>query len=147
MPAGVTRTFWLTVKVPAERPGRRSTAARCACKAERGGELSLPLRFTVRKGTLDPVDIPAGPFGHTIDLPWFDDEAAAWNRDMAVKSLAKLREYGFTTASGLPVAHLSRVQGRQARRSTSRAGDAQMRPLQGARLPHAGRHLLRRSTD
>ena len=26
-----------------------------------GGALTLPLRFTVRKGTLDPVDIPAGP--------------------------------------------------------------------------------------
>jgi hypothetical protein len=71
--------------------------------AERGGDLSLPLTFTVRKGNLDPVDLPAGPFSHTIDLPWYDDEAAGQNREMASRSLAEMREYGFTTASGLPV--------------------------------------------
>ena len=102
VPEGVTRTFWLTVKVPADAAaGVYRGTVRLA--AERGGTLTLPLQFTVRKGTLDPVDIPAGPFGHTIDLPWYEDEAADWNRDMAVKSLKKLREYGFTTASGLPV--------------------------------------------
>ena len=48
----------------------------------------------VRKGTLDPVDIPAGPWGHTIDLPWYEEEAREWNREMAVASLKKIREYG-----------------------------------------------------
>jgi hypothetical protein len=57
----------------------------------------------VRKGTLDPVDIPAGPWGHTINLPWYDDEVGKWNDAMADKSLRKLREYGFTSCSGLPV--------------------------------------------
>jgi hypothetical protein len=102
VPAGVTRTFWLTVKVPAAaRAGTYRGTVRIT--TERGGRLSLPLRFSVRKGALDPVDIPVGPWGHTIDLPWYEDEAAAWNRAMAVKSLRKLRAYGFTTASGLPV--------------------------------------------
>ncbi|HWG43048.1 MAG TPA: glycoside hydrolase domain-containing protein [Gemmataceae bacterium] len=102
VPAGVTRTFWLTVKVPADTAAGvyRGTVR---LKTEKGGELSLPLRFTVRKGTLDAVDVPAGPWGHTIDLPWHEEETAAWNRDMATRSLKKLREYGFTTASGLPV--------------------------------------------
>jgi hypothetical protein len=101
VPAGVTRTFWLTVKVPPDAaPGvYRGTVN---ITAERGGALSLPLAVTVRKGTLDPVDIPAGPWGHAIDLPWYEDEAGAWNRQMASKSLSKLREYGFTTATGLP---------------------------------------------
>ena len=102
VPAGVTRTFWLTVKVPAAAPaGEYRGTVRLT--AERGGRLALPLRFRVGKGTLDPVDVPAGPWGHTIDLPWFEDEAREWNRTMAVRSLRKLREYGFTTASGLPV--------------------------------------------
>jgi hypothetical protein len=102
VPEGVTRTFWLTVKVPPDAaPGRYEGTVQLA--AEKGGTLSLLLRFTVRKGTLDAVDIPAGPWGHTIDLPWYEEEAARWNEDMAVKSLRKLREYGFTTASGLPV--------------------------------------------
>ena len=75
----------------------------------------------MRKGTLDAVDIPAGPWGHTIDLPWYEDETAEWNRDMAVKSLKKLREYGFTTASGLPVADATTASRTASRRSTSRA--------------------------
>ena len=70
---------------------------------QQGGSRELPLEFTVHSGTLDVVDVPAGPWGHTIDLPWEGAEADAWNRDMAAKSLRKLREYGFTTASGLPV--------------------------------------------
>jgi hypothetical protein len=72
-----------------------------------GQTLTLPLSFNVRKGTLDPVDIPVGPWSHTIDLPWFEEEAADWNRNMAIKSLKKLKEYGFTTASGLPVVTLN----------------------------------------
>ncbi|HVX12393.1 MAG TPA: zinc finger Ran-binding domain-containing protein [Pirellulales bacterium] len=102
VPAGLTRTFWLTIKTPADAPpGEYRGAVRI--ETERGGKLSLPLRLTVRKGTLDPVDLPAGPFSHTIDLPWYDDESATHNREMASRSLAKMREYGFTTASGLPV--------------------------------------------
>jgi len=87
----------------------RNTAGQVVCldvwdgTAQRGGTLSVPLDFTVRKGTLDAVDVPAGPWGYTIDLPWEGDEAAEWNRSMALKSLQKLREYGFTTATGLPV--------------------------------------------
>lgn len=102
VPDGLTRTIWLTVKTPSDaRAGEYRGAVRIA--AEHGGEISLPLRLTVQKGSLDPVDLPAGPFSHTIDLPWYDDEAAAYNREMASRSLARLREYGFTTASGLPV--------------------------------------------
>jgi hypothetical protein len=102
VPKDVTRTFWLTVKVPADAaPGLYKGTIRL--HAEHGSDISVPLEFTVRKGTLDPVDIPAGPFSHTIDLPWYEDEAAGWNRAMAAKSLKKLREYGFTTATGLPV--------------------------------------------
>ncbi len=102
MPENVTRRFWLTVKVPEDAvPGVYRGAVRIV--TQHGGSHSVPLEFTVRKGTLDPVDVPAGPWGHTINLPWSGDEAAEWNRGMAAASLKKLREYGFTTASGLPV--------------------------------------------
>jgi hypothetical protein len=102
MPKGVTRRFWLTVKIPADAPSGvyRGTVS---IAPERGQPLAVPLELTVHKGVLDPVDIPAGPWGYTIDIPWEGDEAAAWNRTMAVKSLQKIRECGFTTASGLPV--------------------------------------------
>ena len=102
VPAEVTRRFWLTVKTPTNAaPGVYRGTINLA--AEHGGPLALPLEFTVRKGTLDAVDLPAGPWSHTIDLPWPGNESAAWNREMAHKSLAKLRAYGFTTCSGLPV--------------------------------------------
>jgi hypothetical protein len=102
LPAQTTRTFWLTVKVPADAvPGLYKGEVRL--HTDRCGETSVPLDFTVRNGKLDPVDVPVGPFSYTIDLPWYEDEAADWNRSMAARSLKKLREYGFTTATGLPV--------------------------------------------
>ncbi|MGH7223165.1 MAG: hypothetical protein ACRELF_08055, partial [Gemmataceae bacterium] len=135
LPMGLTRTFWLTVKVPADaRPGLYRGSLRV--QSEHGGDVSLPLEFTVRKGKLDAVDVPAGPFGHTIDLPWYAQEAAVWNREMTIKSLRKLREYGFTTVSGLPVI---RYQGCKAGvpRFDFTQGDAQMKLLKanGFRMP------------
>jgi hypothetical protein len=102
MPKDITRTFWLTVRVPADAaPGLYKGEVKIA--SEQGGSLAVPLELTVRKGTLDPVDVPAGPWSHTIDLPWPGKEAEAWNRTMAEKSLRRMREYGFTSCSGLPV--------------------------------------------
>jgi hypothetical protein len=125
VPQGVTRTFWLTVRVPADAAAG-VYRGQVQVKAERGGEQSLPLTFTVRKGTLDPVDVPVGPWGHTIDLPWIGEEAAAWNDDLAVKSLRKLREYGFTTATGLPELTYQGFKGGVPRIDFTR-GDAQMK--------------------
>jgi hypothetical protein len=134
-PPGVTRTFWLTVKVPAETPAGLYRGE-VRLQTEHGGRLTLPLRFVVHKGTLDAVDVPAGPWSHTIDLPWFEDEAAAWNDAMAVKSLRKLREYGFTTASGLPVVSYRGFKNGEPQLDFS-AGDAQMKRFKeaGFRMP------------
>ncbi len=50
------------------------------------------------------MDIPIGPFGYSIGTPWYDDDppARSFNNEMSLKSLKKLREYGFTTFSGIP---------------------------------------------
>jgi hypothetical protein len=135
VPEGVTRTFWLTVKVPADTaPGEYRGLVRV--RPEGGTTLSLPVRFTVRKGKLDPVDIPAGPFGHRIELPWYEEETGAWNRAMARKSVLKLREYGFTTASGLPEIQYRGFKGGEPQFDFSR-GDAQMEMFRAAgfRMP------------
>ena len=60
--------------------------------------------FASAPAQLDPVDIPAGPFGYTIGIPWFGDDPAAsrFNQQMVTKSLRKMRDYGFTACSGLP---------------------------------------------
>jgi hypothetical protein len=127
VPEGIARTFWLTVKVPATvQPGTYQGTVRL--EAEKGGRLELPLQFVVRKGTLDAVDLPAGPFSYTIDLPWFENEAADWNRNMAAKSLQKLRAYGFTTVTGLPVVTFKGFKDGTPQLDFSQ-GDAQMKLL------------------
>jgi hypothetical protein len=135
VPAGVTRTFWLTVKVPGNAPPGLYNGS-VKLKTERGGELTMPLKFTVRKGMLDPVDIPAGPWSHMINLPWFEEETAQWNHAMAAKSLQKLRAYGFTTASGLPELTLRGFKNGVPDIDFSR-GDAQMKLFreQGFKMP------------
>ena len=103
MPKDVTRRFWLAVKTPADaKPGLYKGTV--TVKAEKGGAAEVPLELTVRTGTLDPLDIPAGPWGYTLNIPWFDDDPAckAFNQAMAEKSLRKMREYGFTIFSGAP---------------------------------------------
>ena len=100
-PKDIARRFWLTVRTPADaKPGLYQGTV--TVKAETGGAVQIPLEFTVRAGTLDPVDVPAGPWGHTIGIPWHDAQAREWEDQVTAKCLRKLREYGFTTFSGLP---------------------------------------------
>ena len=103
VPEGLTRRFWLTIRTPADA-GPGLYKGRVTIRTEVGGTVEVPLEFRVRAGTLDPVDIPAGPFGFTTVIPWFNDDlrASRFNGQMTVKSLRKLREYGFTAVSGLP---------------------------------------------
>ena len=103
MPKDITRRFWLTVKAAADaKPGVYKGTI--AFKPQRGSAAAIPVEFRVRAGTLDPVDVPAGPWGYTIGIPWHGDDpaAAAYNQDMMLKSLRKMREYGCTTCSGIP---------------------------------------------
>jgi hypothetical protein len=103
MPAGITRRFWMTVRTPADaRPGVYKGTI--TIRAEMGGTTRIPLEFRVRSGRLDAVDIPAGPFGYTVGIPWFSEDPAAarYNQQMVKKSLQKMRDYGFTACSGLP---------------------------------------------
>ncbi|MBV8130254.1 MAG: hypothetical protein JO114_21605 [Planctomycetaceae bacterium] len=103
MPKNLTRRFWLTVwPPPSIRPGDyRGTIS---IHAGDGRDWQVPLEFQVRAGTLDPVDIPAGPFGHAIGIPWYQDDprAAEYNRQMVERSLRRMRAYGFTACTGLP---------------------------------------------
>jgi len=103
MPRGLTRRFWLTVRTPADaRPGVYKGTV--SIRAGNGQISRVPLEFRVRAGKLDPVDVPAGPFGYSIGIPWFGDDprAAQYNQQMMLKSLRKMREYGFTACSGIP---------------------------------------------
>ncbi len=105
------RRFWLTAHVPKDaKPGDyKGTLTIAASNGKSAAvpaaqQVMVPIEFHVYRGTLDAVDIPVGPWGHTIDLPWLasDPRTEQWNRDMEKKSLTKLREEGFTTFTGLP---------------------------------------------
>jgi len=103
MPRGLTRRFWLTVRTPADaRPGIYKGTV--LIRAGNGQVSRVPLEFRVRAGKLDPVDVPAGPFGYSIGIPWYADDprTAQYNQQMMLKSLRKMREYGFTACTGLP---------------------------------------------
>jgi hypothetical protein len=123
---GVTRRFWLTVRTPPDaRPGLyRGTIT---LHPEHGRTAQVPIEFRVYAGRLDPLDVPAGPWGHEIRSPWpaADPQAQAWNRQLAERSLRKLHAYGFTTFSGLPrLEYLGFRDGRP--RIDFREGDRQM---------------------
>ena len=103
MPRNRTRRFWLTVQTPpTAQPGNYKGTI--SIHTSEGRSWQVPLEFEVRAGTLDPVDIPVGPFGHAIGIPWFQDDpgAAKYNKQMVELSLRRMRAYGFTACTGLP---------------------------------------------
>ena len=103
MPKGMTRYFFLHIHTPAgASPGVYT--GQVTFTPETGEATPLPVRFTVRKGQLDGMDIPAGPFGGAIGVPWLggDPAAAAFGAEMTGKSLRLMRERGFTLFTGVP---------------------------------------------
>lgn len=105
MPSDITRRFWLTVKTPSDAPAGIYTG-RITVKTDQAENAELAFEFRVRKGTLEPVDVPVGPFGHSVPVPWQEDEPSReFYRRMQRSSLEKLREYGFNSGSGIPRIH------------------------------------------
>jgi hypothetical protein len=103
LPKGQTRSFWFTVHTPANAaPGVYNGKVTVTPAA--GTPATMPVRFTVRKGTLDATDIPVGPFGGGIRSPWFSEDPAAqrFTEELTDKSLRLLRSRGFTMFSGMP---------------------------------------------
>ena len=127
MPLGTTRRFWLTAHVPADaQPGLyRGTVT---VTPQHGKPAQVPVEFHVHRGTLDEADIPIGPWGHAISIPWYDDDPRTqiWREEMTYKSLRQLRDYGFTSFSGMPEVHYLGFANGQPRLDFTRA-DAQMR--------------------
>ena len=116
VPEGLTRRFWLTVRTPADaRPGAYKGTV--TIRPEKGGSAQVPLEFRVRAGTLDPVDIPAGPFGYTIGIPWYGDDprAARFNAQMTDEEPAEDARVWLHGLQRPAVDRLPGVPGRQAR--------------------------------
>ena len=67
----------------------------------------LPIRARLFATKLDELDVAAGPWGSSLGLPWYSEEMGNYSREMYRKSLAKIREYGCTTFSGIPTIRIS----------------------------------------
>lgn len=99
----ITRQFWLTVHTPVTAaPGMYS--GRVNFTPRQGQPTSIPFEFTVHKGALDAVDIPAGPFGGPTGVSYVegDAEATLFAATMTEKSLRLMRAAGFTMFTGVP---------------------------------------------
>ncbi|MBM3500152.1 MAG: hypothetical protein FJX74_15965, partial [Armatimonadetes bacterium] len=93
--AGVTTTFWLTLRAPGTvQPGVYEGAIDLAFEGGETERIRLSARLFATP--LDELDVPAGPWGCDIPLPWYGEDLGDRNREMYRKCLAKLREYGCT---------------------------------------------------
>ena len=100
---GIVRRFWLTIHPPDNTPPGLYRG-QLTVTPEHGQPARVPVEYRVYAGQLDSVDVPVGPWGHEIGIPWDAGDPAAqdWNDTLAERSLQRMRDYGFTTCSGLP---------------------------------------------
>src|SRR5579871_715805 len=102
---GDTTTFWLTLHTPTAVKAGVYTG-RAELHFADGHTDSLPLHVRLFSTPLDELDVAAGPWGCTLGLPWYAEDMGDYGREMFRKSLAKMREYGCTTFSGIPTLHI-----------------------------------------
>jgi hypothetical protein len=102
---GTTTTFWLTLHVPATVKAGEYIG-RVLLRFADGHTDGLSLHVRLFATPLDALDVPAGPWGCTLGLPWYESDLGDYQREMYRKSLAKMREYGCTTFSGIPTLHI-----------------------------------------
>jgi len=98
---GVTTTFWLTLHTPKPvKAGAYKGKVKLTFADEKTDALDVTARLFATP--LDELDVPAGPWGCTISLPWYQEDLGDYDQVMFRKCLAKMREYGCTTFSGIP---------------------------------------------
>lgn len=98
---GVTTTFWLTLVAP--KPVKAGTYQGKVTLTFADGKMdTVNVAARLFATPLDELDVPAGPWGCTIDLPWYREDLGDYHQAMYRKCLAKMREYGCTSFSGIP---------------------------------------------
>ena len=98
---GTTTTFWLTLHAPRTvHPG--TYAGRISLTFDDGAVDHLDVSVRLFATPLDELDVPAGPWGCEIDLPWYGEDLGDYRKTMLRKCLDKLRSYGCTSFSGIP---------------------------------------------
>jgi hypothetical protein len=98
---GVTTTFWLTLHAP--KPVAAGTySGKVKLSFADGKAATLDLSARLFATPLDELDVPAGPWGCSIGMPWYGEDLGDYDQVMFRKCLRKMREYGCTTFSGIP---------------------------------------------
>ena len=98
---GVTTTFWLTLHAP--KPVTAGTyTGKVKLTFASGKSTTLDLSARLFATPLDELDVPAGPWGCSISLPWYGEDLGDYDQVMFRKCLRKMREYGCTTFAGIP---------------------------------------------
>ncbi|MBI3923779.1 MAG: hypothetical protein HY318_20325, partial [Armatimonadetes bacterium] len=98
---GTTTTFWLTLKAPKPvKAGAYKGTIKLAFADGKSEALALNVRLFATP--LDEADVPVGPWGCDIPLPWYQEDVGDYGQAMYNKCLGKMREYGCTAFSGIP---------------------------------------------
>lgn len=110
--AGEATTFWLTLHVPTSVKAG-TYQGRVTLRFADGRTDSLAVSARLFATPLDALDIPAGPWGSTIPFPWYAEDLSDSPRALFRRCLAKMREYGCTTFSGIPTLRIRNWQNGQ----------------------------------
>ena len=107
------------------REGRRLPGARCCCALPTAGRIACRCAFASSPRRSTRWMFPPGPGAAASRCPGTSPTSATTTGEMFRKSLAKMREYGCTTFSGIPHLAHHRLEGRQAgdRLHAGRPGD------------------------
>ena len=76
---GDTTTFWLTLRVP-QKIAAGDYQGQITLRFADGRTDTLPVHARLFVTPLDELDVPAGPWGSTLNLPWAGVETSDYNR-------------------------------------------------------------------
>ncbi|HCE46053.1 MAG TPA: hypothetical protein DET40_21120 [Lentisphaeria bacterium] len=98
LPGDTSKWFWANIKVPKDAaPGIYRGTLDILFEDETKDEVNVQLEVVGPQ--LNELDVPAGPWGLEIRVPWFAEEMKEYNDGMDEKSLALMHEYGCTAFS------------------------------------------------
>jgi hypothetical protein len=108
--AGTTATFWLTLDTP--KPVAAGDYTGQILVGARGALTTLKLHAHLYATPLDEADVPIGPWGCNIPVPWYGEDMGDYNEQMLRKCLTQMRADGLTSFSGLPHVRLTGWKGK-----------------------------------
>jgi hypothetical protein len=99
LPKDTVRRFWTNIEVPKGTP-KGIYKGSLALDFADGKTDFVKVEFEVVSNKELPIlDVPTGPWGLEIRVPWYAEDMADWNLAMDEKCLALMQKYGCTSFS------------------------------------------------